>query len=207
MKFAKLTTLVLVATLAACSSTKPQVNGDEPIRNQTLTTKFADEGVKVITDCKWYKPWKDDCEIVAIEATASTWTNGNSPAVVSEARRVARAEAFAHVSHFINTQITSTRVTSTIAKHVEKAKDQMNSGGPDESEMTDKEAKSMSSRENSNDTARTVTRTIREHSETVLRGFTVIKEEKVGQQELAVTIRWDKDSDRAAKFLRKQFSK
>lgn len=206
MKLAKLTTLVLVVTLAACSSTKTQVNSDEPIRNQQLTTKFTEEGVKVITDCKWYKPWKDDCEIVAIEATASTWTNGNSPAVVNEARKVARAEAFAHVSHFITTQITSTRVTQTIAKHVEKAKDEVNSTG-ESSEMTDKEAKSLSSRENSNDTARTVTRTIREHSETVLRGFSVIKEEKVGQQELSVTIRWDKDSDRAAKQLRKQFNK
>lgn len=207
MKLSKLTALVIVATLAACSSTKTTVNSDEPIRNQQLTTKFTDEGVKIITDCKWYKPWKDDCEIVAIEATASTWTNGNSPAVVSEARKVARAEAFSHVSHFINTQITSTRVTQTIAKHVEKAKDQMNSGSSEESEMTDKEAKNISSRENSNDTARTVTRTIREHSESILRGFTVIKEEKVGQQEISVTIRWDKDSDRAARQMRKQFSK
>ena len=69
-----------------------------------------------------------------------------------------------------------------------------------------KEAKALSSRENSNDTARTVTRTIREHSESVLRGFTVIKEEKVGQQELSVTIRWDKDSDRAARQLRQIFN-
>ena len=208
MKFAKLTTLVLVASLAACSSTKTTVNPDEPIRNQQLTTSFTEDNVKVITDCKWYKPWQDECNIVAIEATATTWTNGNSPAVVSEARKVARAEAYSNVSHFIRTQITSTRVTQTIAKHVEKAKDEFNRNGAEDSEMSDKEAKSTntSARENSNDTARTVTRTIREHSETVLRGFKVIKEEKVGAQEVAVTIRWDKDSDRAARQLRKQFS-
>lgn len=207
MKFAKLTTLVLVASLAACSSTKTaQTNSDEPIRNQQLSTTFTEDNVKVITDCKWYKPWQDECNIVAIEATATTWTNGNSTPVVNEARKVARAEAFANVSHFIKNQITSTRVTQTIAKHVEKAKDEFNRNTSQDSEMTDKEAKNISARENSNDTARTVTRTIREQSESVLRGFRVIKEEKVGPQELSVTIRWDKDSDRAARQLRKQFS-
>lgn len=209
MKLTHLTTLVLVASLAACSSTKsPQTNSDEPIRNQQLSTNFTEDGVKVITDCKWYKPWQDECNIVAIEATATTWTNGNSTPVVNEARKVARAEAYSNVSHFIRNQITSTRVTQTIAKHVEKAKDEFNRTGSEDSEMTDKEAKntSTSARENSNDTARTVTRTIREHSESVLRGFKVIKEEKVGPQEISVTIRWDKESDRAARQLRKQFS-
>lgn len=202
MKFVKLTTLVLVASLAACSSTKT-VNPDDPIRNQTLNTSFSDEGVKIITNCKWYKPWQDECEIVAIESTASTWTNGATAVQVSEARKVARAEAFANVSHFIKTQITSTRVVSTVAKHVEKAKDQFN--GSSESDMTDKEAKNISARENSNDTARTVTRTVREHSESILRGFREVKTEKIGQQEISVTIRWDKDSDRAAREMRKRF--
>lgn len=202
MKLSTISTIVLAVTLTACSSTK-LVNPDEPIRNQKLNTTFSDEGIKVITDCKWYKPFQDECEIVAIEATASTWVNGATGVQVSEARKVARAEAFANVSHFIKTQITSTRVVSTVAKHVEKAKDQFN--GSQESEMTDKEAKNVSSRENSNDTARTVTRTVREHSESILRGFKEIKTEKVGQQEIAVTIRWDKESDRAARQLRQKF--
>lgn len=203
MKLLKISTLVLAMALTACSSVKLS-NSDEPIRNQKLSTSFTDEGVKIITDCKWYKPWQDECEIVAIEATASTWTNGNSAAVVSEARRVARAEAFANVSHFIKTQITSTRVVTTVAKHVERAKDTSGSGAED-SEMTDKEARNISLRENSNDTARTVTRTVREHSESVLRGFREVKTEKVGPQELAVTIRWDKDTDRVARQLRQKF--
>ena len=197
--------IALASVLVACSSTKT-VNPDDPIRNQTLNTSFTDEGVKIITDCKWYNPWKDNCDIVAIEATASTWTNGATAPQVSEARKVARAEAFSNVSNFINKKITSTQVVSTVAKHVEKAKDQFNKGNTADSDMTDKEAKNISARENSNDTARTVTRTISEHSESVLRGFRVIKEEKIGQQELAVTIRWDKDSDRAAQDLRKRFS-
>lgn len=200
-----LSTILVASILAACSSTKT-VNPDDPIRNQTLNTTFSDDGVKVTTNCSWYKPWQDECEIVAIEATASTWTNGTTSVQVNEARRVARAEAFSNVSNFINKKITSTQVVSTVAKHVEKAKDQFAKGNTTESDMTDKEAKNVSTRENSNDTARNVTRTISEHSESVLRGFRVSKEEKVGQQEVAVTIRWDKDSDRAARQLRRQFS-
>lgn len=197
--------IALTSILVACSSTKT-VNPDDPIRNQTLNTSFTDEGVKIVTNCKWYNPWKDDCDIVAIEATATTWTNGATAPQINESRKVARAEAFSSVSNFINKKITSTQVVSTVAKHVEKAKDQFNKGNTADSDMTDKEAKNISARENSNDTARTVTRTISEHSESVLRGFRVIKEEKIGQQELAVTIRWDKDSDRAAQDLRKRFS-
>jgi hypothetical protein len=200
-----LSVIAVASVLAACSSTKT-VNPDDPIRNQTLNTTFTDDGVKIITDCAWYKPFKDNCEIVAIEATASTWTNGATSVQVGEARRVARAEAFSNVSNFINKKITSNQVVTTVAKHVEKAKDQYNKGNSTESDMTDKEAKNISSRENSNDTARTVTRTISEQSESVLRGFRVIKEEKVGQQEVAVTVRWDKDSERAARQLRRQFS-
>lgn len=199
-----LSVIAIAGILTACSSTKT-VNPDEPIRNQTLNTTFTDEGVKIITDCKWYTPFKDNCEIVAIEATASTWANGATAVQVSEARKVARAEAFSNVSNFISKKITSSQVVTTVAKHVEKAKDQFNKGSDKESDMTDKEAKNISSRENANDTARTVTRTISEHSESVLRGFRVIKEEKVGQQEIAVTIRWDKDSERAAHELRKRF--
>ncbi len=202
MKLFQTSVLVLALGLTACSSTKT-VNPDEAIRNQTLNTSFTDEGVKIITDCKWYKPWQNNCEIIAIEATASTWTNGATANQISEARKVARLEAFANVSHFIKTQITSTRVVSTVAKHVEKATDQFN--GATESSMSDKEAKNLSARENSNDTARTVTRTVREHSESILRGFREMKTEKIGQQEIAVTIRWDKESERAAGEMRKRF--
>lgn len=197
-----LTVLAVLSVLAGCSTTK-SVNPDEPIRNQKLSTTFTEDNVKIETNCAWYKPWKSDCETLAIEATATAWTNGASTVQINEARKVARSQAMANVSHFINTQVTSTRVVNTIAKHVEKAKDEAKSG---DSEMTDKEAKSInnSTRENSNDTARTVTSTIRENSEAILRGFKTIKEEKVGQQEVAVTIRWDHESEKAANELRKR---
>jgi hypothetical protein len=198
-----LTCITALAILAGCSSTKTTVNPDEPIRNQKLSTNFTEDNVKIETNCAWYKPWKSDCEILAIEATATAWTNGASSVQVNEGRKVAKSQAMANVSHFINTQVTSSRVTNTIAKHVEKAKDELKSG---DSEMTDKEAKAINTavRENSNDTARTVTSTIRENSEAILRGFRTVKEEKVGQQEVAVTIRWDQESEKAANELRKR---
>lgn len=204
MKVSHVSAIVLACTLAACSSTKT-VNPDEPIRNQKLTTSFTEDNIKVETNCAWYKPWQSECQIVAIEATASAWTNGASTVQVNEGRKVARSEAYANVAHFLRNQVTSTRVTNVLAKHMEKAQDNFSANGA-ESEMSDKEAKNTSKtvRDNTNDTVRTVTRTVRENSEVMLRGFKVIKEEKVGQQEVSVTIRWDNDSDRAARYLLKR---
>jgi len=73
--------------------------------------------------------------------------------------------------------------------------------------MTDKEARAtnVSVRENSNDTAVQLTTTIRANSTAILRGFKVIKQEVVGAQEVAVTIRWDKTSERTAKLLESKF--
>lgn len=202
-----LTFVAVVAILAGCSSTKTAVNPDEPIRNQKLSTTFTEDNVKITTNCAWYKPFKSECDIVSIEATATAWTNGASIVQVNEGRKVAKSQALANVSHFINTQISSSRITNVIAKHVEKAKDEMKNGS-EESQMTDKEAKtnSTSVRENSNDTARTVTNTIRENSESILRGFRTVKEEKVGQQEVSVTVRWDRESERVANELRKNMN-
>lgn len=195
--------LTITAVLAGCSSTKT-VNPDEPIRNQKLSTSFVSEGIKIETDCTWYKPFKSDCDVVAVESTAVAWTNGATAVQVGEARRVARMEASANVAHFLNEKIMSDRVVTVMAKHIEKAKDTIESG---KSEMTDTEAKQLNviNRENANDTARTVTRTIRANAEAMLKGFKTVKEETVSQQEIAVTIRWDLESDRAAAQLRKRF--
>jgi hypothetical protein len=199
-----LTALAITAVLAGCSTTK-SVNPDEPIRNQKLSTSFVSEGIKIETDCAWYKPGKSECDVIAIESTAVAWTNGATSVQVGEARKVARMEASANVAHFLNEKITSNRVTTVMAKHIEKAKDTITSDK--KSEMTDKEAQQLNTvnRENANDTARTVTRNISANAEAILKGFKTIKEETVGQQEISVTIRWDLESDRAAAQLRKRF--
>lgn len=206
----KKTILVLLCSvaLAACGS-KPVTNPDEPIRNQKLSTNFTQENIKIETDCAWYKFWKSKCEIVAIESVGTAWTNGASTVQVNEAKRVARMEASANVAHFLNERITSSRVTNVVAKHIEKARDTYESTGNSESKMTDTEAAKLSNglRENSNDTARTVTRTIRTNAETILRGFKTIKEERVGPQEIAVTIRWDRNTETTTNQLYRQFNR
>ena len=198
-----LTALAITAVLAGCSTTK-SVNPDEPIRNQKLSTSFVSEGIKIETDCAWYKLGKSECDVTAIESTAVAWTNGATAVQVGEARKVARMEASANVAHFLNEKVTSNRVTTVMAKHIEKAKDSITS---DKSEMSDKEAQKLNTvnRENANDTARTVTRNISANAEAMLKGFKTIKEEPVGQQEISVTIRWDLESDRAAAQIRKRF--
>lgn len=207
----KLITLSILLSLTACGSigNKTATNSDEPIRNQKLSTNFVADGIKIETNCAWYKFWQDECEIVAIESTAITFTNGNTSANLRNALLIAGDKARAQVSHFIKEDISSTRVTQTIAKNVEKAKDIV-SKNPDNTqtvEMSDKDAieKSSSTRENSNNTARQLTETIRVNSNAILKGFKVIKQDVVGPQEVLVTIRWDKDTDRFAKDLYKKF--
>lgn len=210
MKFG-LVSLSVVLFLSACGSTgnKSVTNSDEPIRNQKLATNFVADGVKIETNCTWYKPWKDDCEIISIESTAITYTNGNSPANLRNGLLIAGDKARAQVSHFIKEEISSTRVTNTIAKNIEKGRDVL-SKNPDNNEtveMSDKEVteKSSSNRENSNNTARTLTETIRVNSNAVLRGFKITKQDVTGPQEVLVTIRWDKESDQMSKELNKKF--
>lgn len=209
----KLVAISVAAFLTACGTTNnaPVTNMDEQIRSQKLATSFVQDGIKIETSCKWYKPWKDDCEVMAIESTAVTFTNGNSPANLRNALLIAGDKARAQVSHFIKEDITSTRVTQTIAKNVEKGRDVIskNPGSEDTIDMTDEEAKkkdgNTSTRENSNNTARQLTQTIRVNSNAILRGFKVIKQDVVGPQEVLVTIRWDQESEGVSRALSKKF--
>jgi len=75
--------------------------------------------------------------------------------------------------------------------------------------MTDKEAKAtnISTRENANDTARTVTSTVKTNSQAILRGYYVKDSGPAGDQEVYVTVRWDRNSARAAEALGKRFSR
>jgi len=204
----KLITLTLIAAaISGCSTAV--TNSNEQIRNQKLSTSFVGEGIRIETNCAWYKPWKNDCEIVSIEAVGTAPTFGNTVPNRKNALTVAEMQAGANVSHFIKQNITSSRVTSTIAKNVEKARDKLNTNHGDHEvvEMSDKEAKAtnVSVRENSNDTAVQLTTTVKANSTAILRGFKVIKQEVVGAQEVAVTIRWDKTSERTASLLESKF--
>jgi len=199
-----LTAVALVSLLAACSSMKTGngTNSSDPIASQKLSTSFTSENIKIETKCSWFS-FKRDCKIVAIEATGTAPSFGNTTNNMRNALTRAEMRANANVSEFLNKEITTNRVNNTIAKNIEKATDKVNSGKADEKsvEMTDKEAKNISLRENTNDTVVQLTETIQTSSRSILKGFIKVKEDVVGVQEVSVTIRWDLDSEDARKQL------
>jgi hypothetical protein len=201
----KLATIAIAIVLTGCASTK---EGEGPVKTQKLSTSFASEKIKIETSCTWRMFRPNDCEVIAIESTATATSFGNTANNRKTALTVAEMRANSHVAEFISKDISTTRVTNTIAKNLEKASDKVKSGNNDGSavEMSDKEAATISLRENNNQTAHTLTETIRTNSQAILKGFVKINEEVVGNQEVSVTIRWDKDNERAAEMLRKKFT-
>lgn len=195
--------VLLIAAVAslmtACSSTK---FGGGPIGEQKLSTNFVSEKIKIETKCNWFG-MGSDCKIVAIESIGTDPSYGGT--VTNRKHALTRAEmrAKANVAMFLNEQITTDRVQTTIAKNIEKASDKAREGNMDGQtvELTDKEARTMSLRENNNHTAVTLTETIRTSASAILRGFTKVKEEVVGSQEVAVTVRWDISQNTSRKQL------
>ena len=201
----KLAAIAIAIVLTGCASTKNEADG--PVKSQKLSTSFAGEKIKIETNCTWYKFWKTDCEVMAIESTATATSFGGTANNRKTALTVAEMRANSQVAEFISKDISTTRVTNTIAKNLEKATDKVKSGNSDNKtvEMSDKEAASINLRENNNETVHTLTETIRTSSQAILKGFVKINEEVTGNQEVSVTIRWDKDTERAAETLRKKF--
>lgn len=187
-----LSVLAIASVLTACSSVK----STNPIAEQKLSTSFVSEQIKIESKCDYFG-FGSECQIVAIEATGTAPSYGNT--VNNRKTALIRAEmnAKTQVSEFLNNEITTSRVNTTIAKNLEKATDRVNNGKADGEtvEMTDQEAKNVSLRENSNQTVSTMTETIKSTSTAVLRGFRKVSEKVVGEQEVAVTIRWDVQSN------------
>jgi hypothetical protein len=200
----KLSAVAIVVLLSACSSTKSVdgANSNGPIANQKLSTSFVSEKIKIESKCSWFG-MGSDCKIVAIESTGTAPTFGATTSNRKNALTIAEMRANGNVSEFLNKEITTSRVNNTIAKNIEKATDIARSGKADGStvEMTDKEAANTSLRENTNDTVVQLTETIKTNSSAILKGFVKIKEEVVGPQEVAVTIRWDLESESARNQL------
>ena len=207
----KLLTIALVTiSLVGCSTTKRGEGEFEQIRNQKLSTSFKQDTIRIETDCAWYTLDKSKCDITSIEAVGTASSNGNSDNNRRTALIRAGDRARANVRHFIQEDVSSTRVQNTIAKNVEKANDRMKSRTTTGEivSMSDSDAEkdtNHSVRENSNDTAYQLSENIRVNAQGILRGFKVIKQEVVGTQEVSVTIRWDKESENISNQLRKKF--
>lgn len=199
MKFSRTFAVVLVAlSVTACGSMKP----NSPISEQKLSTSFVNESIKIESKCNWFG-MGNECHIVAVEATGTAPSFGATVNNRKNALTRAELRAKANVAAFLESQVSTSSVQDTLAKNIEKASDRVKTGKDDGStvEMSDKEAKNISLRENNNETVVTLTETIRSSSTAILRGFRKINEKVVGDQEVAVTIRWDIENNISRKQL------
>lgn len=216
----KLTALVLALALVGCSSTKQasiESGQITAINAQKLTTNFKRKGVKLEWECAWgtgaFGMTNAMCskgDIKAIEVTSYATSNGNSENNRETAFKVAEMKAKAKLRHFIHEDVYSSTVQNTMSKNVEKANDRIKNRikSDEDVAMSDEDASkdtNFAIRENSNDTVRTVTESIRTQAQGILRGIQVADESIVDRQTVAVTIRWDKDSEKSANYFSKKF--
>jgi len=222
MNFVKVSVLVAALALTACGSTKvstaPAAGDITPVNAQKLTTNFKRKGIKIEWDCAWgtgaFGMTDAMCvkgDIKAIEVTAYAPSFGNTENNRENAFKVAQMKAKAKLRHFIYEDVYSTNTVKTIAKNVEKANDQIRSKiKTDEVTLSDDEAgndSNVATRDNTNETVRTMTETIRTQAQGILKGVHVKEdgEQIVDRQTVAVTIRWDKDSERGSEYFLKKF--
>jgi hypothetical protein len=96
-----------------------------------------------------------------------------------------------------------------MSKNIEKANDNIKSKILSEKavSISDEDPfprSNLAIRENANDVVRTITESIRSQSSGILRGVRTVDERIVDSQTVATTIRWDKDSEKAVRELRKR---
>ena len=115
--------IILYTTLVGCASPK----NSDLIVNQKLATSFVNEQIKIETKCS-YMGMGSDCKIVAFESTGTAPSFGGT--VNNRKTALIRAEmrAKANVAEFLDTQVSTNRVQTTIAKNIEKANDKVASG-------------------------------------------------------------------------------
>lgn len=206
-----------ILLISACSSIKNNGADTESssaqIINQKLVTNFKRKGITLEWDCSWGAFLSvASCSkgsVSAIEVTAYSPSFGNSEVNREAAFEVARDIALTKLNRFIKDEISSSRVMVTMTKNMEKANDNLKSKiRSDEAVlMTDEDpfaGSNVAVRENTNEVVRTVTESIRTQSSGILRGVRTIDERIVDRQTVAITIRWDKDSERAVHEFRKR---
>lgn len=217
-----LLSIVAALGLTACGSTKPNAGLDggsiTPINAQKLTTNFKRKGIKLEWDCAFgtgaFGLTDAMCvkgDIKAVEVTEYAASFGNSEINREKAFRAAEMKAKAKLRHFIQEDVNSSQTRTIIAKNVEKANDRIKQriSADEVVEMSDDEASkdtNFAIRENSNNTVQTLTDNIRINASGILRGIHVVDSNIVDRQTVQVTIRWDKDSERASTSLRNKFN-
>lgn len=215
MKRKLIVLVTAMALIGGCSSTfkKEDDPSTAPINSQKLTTGFKRQGIKIEWDCVWGTGMFDatcvKTDIKSIEVTGYAPSFGNSEVLREQAFKVAHDVALDKLIRFVKQEVSSTRVTNTMSKNIEKAQDNVrNHIKVDDVSVTDDEAAkdgTLSSRQNVNETVRTITETIRTNAQGIVRGARTIDEGVVDRQTVSVTIRWDTNSEKSSEYLRKRF--
>ena len=131
----------------------------------------------------------------------------NSEVNREQAFRVAEMNAKAKLRKFIHEDVATSETKQVISKNIEKANDRIKQriNANEEVNMTDDEATKETNfaiRENTNETVQNLTETIRVNAAGILRGVYVKDEVVVDRQTVQVTIRWDKNSEKASDYFR-----
>lgn len=217
-----LAAVAIALVLTGCGSTKAPTTTTgagqiTPITAQKLSSNFTRQGIRVEFDCAWgtgmFGMTDAVCvktDLKSIEVTDYAASFGNSEAQRENAFRKAELAAKAKLRRFLSEDVNTTQVKTTFAKNVEKANDRIKQriSANEEVSMTDDEATRETNwavRENTNEAVENLTTTIRVSAAGILRGVRVSEARIVDRQTVQVTIRWDRDTDRAAEFLRNRF--
>jgi hypothetical protein len=212
-------TALIVGSLVGCS-TSPTKTVDAPqitaVQSQKLLSNFKRQGIKIEFDCGTISSWTSGCnkaEPTAIEVTGYAPAFGNSEALEEEAYRAAELDARRKFIEFVKSDISSSTNSNIISKNFEKANDQIkqriNSGevitmDEDEAKEFNKNS-NIATRENANQITRIMTTNIRQNSTGIMKGFREVdgSARPVSNQRVAITFRWDRDSERTATFFGK----
>lgn len=202
---ALLTALTITAAQQAYAS---EAVNSTPLYQQRLTTTFKRGDIKFDWDCSG-KVAQQPCANGtphSIEVTAYATSGGSGDSQREAAFRIAELKAKAKLRHFLNEEVTSTRVVTTLSKNIEKADDRLQNGSkPTATQLSEEEADRSPSyvvRENTASVARTLSETVKSRSSGIMRGIYIQEAKVVDRQTVAVTIRWDKSSDGFSQKLR-----
>lgn len=229
----KLTAISVIAiSMAACSTTKTETtnptsnenkasynplvtsqNTTNSLQQQRMTSSFKRNGLKLEWNCN-YK--NKDCvnpEVTAIEATAYATTNGLTENNRDTAFKIATLRAKAKLRRFIQEDITTTTVVNVFTKNIEKANQKITNNITDDSEISateeeviSKNDRNISETNNSNQTVRKITEHIKSSASGILKGIHVVDESVINANNVAVTIRWDKNLENITQYLNIKFS-
>lgn len=215
--------LASVLMLAACGTTKkadtveaPEINA---ITAQKLTSNFKRRGVKIEYNCSFgtgmfgmTDAFCSKTDLKSIEVSAYAPSYGNTEVLREIAFKQAEDQAKAKLVRFLREDISTSTVTKTISKNIEKANDRVKQriNNAEEVEMSEEDASKDTNyaiRENTNNTTRDFVEVVRSQAAGILKGVYVKDERIVDRQSVEVTIRWDKDSQRSARDIRRVMGK